>query len=67
MSTTDAGANAGTRIAAPGDAVASNWWVPVRVLASFSFLLHFLWEMLQVRLYAGTASMAHWSGVVLCA
>ena len=73
MSATDEGSNAGTRsaatrrVAAPSGAMAGNWWVPVMVLASFSFLLHFLWEMLQVPLHAGMAGMAHWSGVVVCA
>ena len=48
-------------------ATAVRWWVPVMALASFSFLLHFLWATLQVPLYADMASMAHWSGVVACA
>ncbi|GMV09893.1 MAG: hypothetical protein AMXMBFR55_16270 [Gemmatimonadota bacterium] len=73
MSAGDQGTHTGTRdaatpqVAALGDAVASNWWVPVLVLASFSFLLHFLGEMLQGPLYAGMASMAHWLGIVVCA
>lgn len=67
MRVADPGTSAGTRNAATGDAVASNWWVPVSVLASFSFLLHFLWEMLQVPLYADMARMAHWSGILVCA
>jgi len=48
-------------------ATAVRWWVPVMALASFSFLLHFLWATLQVPLYADMDSMAHWSGVVACA
>ncbi|MDF1600197.1 hypothetical protein PZ895_10475 [Mesorhizobium sp. YIM 152430] len=32
----------------------------------FSFLLHFVWEFLQVPTYAGMAEMAHWQGVKLC-
>lgn len=72
MSATGVGTSAGTRVAATGDAVArdalaSTWWIPVSVLACFSFLLHFLWEMLQVPLYADMARMAHWSGIVVCA
>jgi hypothetical protein len=35
-------------------------------VALFSFLLHFVWEFLQVPLYAGLADMPHWSAVVLC-
>lgn len=56
-----------TSSTAHGRATAVHWWVPAMALASFSFLLHFLWEMLQVPLYADMASMAHWSGVVVCA
>lgn len=48
------------------DATVSDWWLPVLMLASFAFLLHFVWEMLQVPLYAGMATMAHWAGVVTC-
>lgn len=48
-------------------ATAVRWWVPMMALASFSFLLHFLWELLQVPLYADMASLSHWSGVVVCA
>lgn len=72
MSATGVGPSAGARVAATGDAVAldalaSTWWMPMSVLACFSFLLHFLWEMLQVPLYAEMACMAHWSGIVVCA
>ncbi len=77
MSATGAGPSAGPRVAETGDSVASDaaavdaaastWWIPVSVLACFSFLLHFLWEMLQVPLYADMARMAHWSGIVVCA
>jgi hypothetical protein len=35
-------------------------------VAGFSFLLHFVWEFLQVPTYAGMAEMAHWQGVKLC-
>lgn len=72
MRAADPGTSAGTRVAATGDAVASDavantWWMPMSVLACFSFLLHFLWEMAQVPLYAGMARMAHWSGILVCA
>jgi hypothetical protein len=32
----------------------------------FSFLLHFVWEFLQVPAYAGMAAIDHWDGVKLC-
>jgi hypothetical protein len=32
----------------------------------FSFLLHVVWEFLQVPLYAELAEMPHWEAVVLC-
>ena len=35
-------------------------------VAVFSFLLHFVWEFLQVPTYAGMAEMAHWQGIKLC-
>jgi hypothetical protein len=35
-------------------------------VALFSFLLHFVWEFLQVPLYAGLADMPHWDAVKLC-
>lgn len=35
-------------------------------VAMFSFLLHFVWEFLQVPTYAAMAEMAHWQGIKLC-
>jgi hypothetical protein len=35
-------------------------------LTIFAFLLHFAWEMLQVPLYQGMATMAHWDAVLFC-
>jgi len=32
----------------------------------FSFLLNFVWEMLQVPTYACVAAMPHWQGVKMC-
>lgn len=32
----------------------------------FSFLLHFVWEFLQVPTYAGMAELPHWEGVLIC-
>lgn len=52
--------------AARDRAAAVPWWVPMSALASFSFLLHLLWEVLQVPLYTDMASMPHWPGVVVC-
>lgn len=39
---------------------------PELPVALFSFLLHFVWEFLQVPTYAGMAEMAHWHGIKLC-
>lgn len=39
---------------------------PELPVAGFSFLLHFVWEFLQVPTYAGMAEMAHWEGIKLC-
>ena len=39
---------------------------PELPVAMFSFLLHFVWEFLQVPTYAGMAEMAHWQGIKLC-
>lgn len=39
---------------------------PELPVALFSFLLHFVWEFLQVPTYAGMAEMAHWQGIKLC-
>ncbi|TCD13251.1 hypothetical protein E0D97_14415 [Oricola cellulosilytica] len=35
-------------------------------IAVFSFLLHFVWEFLQVPTYAGMAELNHWDGVKVC-
>lgn len=35
-------------------------------IALFSFLMHFVWEFLQVPTYAGMAEMNHWDGIKLC-
>lgn len=39
---------------------------PELPVAMFSFLLHFVWEFLQVPTYSGMAEMAHWQGIKLC-
>ena len=35
-------------------------------IVAFSFLLHFVWEFVQVPTYAGMAEMQHWEGTKLC-
>ena len=40
--------------------------MPELTVALFSFLLHFVWEMLQVPLFSGVAEMSHWGGVMFC-
>jgi hypothetical protein len=42
-------------------------WPPEFPVALFSFLLHFVWEFLQVPAFAGLAEMPHWEAVKLCA
>jgi hypothetical protein len=41
-------------------------WQPWTALATFSFLLHFVWEMLQAPFYAGLAQAPHWDAVLVC-
>lgn len=45
---------------------ARSWWTAILPFALFSFLLHFVWEMLQVPLYAGMSEAAHWDATRLC-
>lgn len=40
--------------------------MPEAAIALFSFLLHFVWEMLQVPAFAGMTEMPHWEGIRLC-
>lgn len=40
--------------------------VPELGVAFFSFVLHFVWEMLQVPTYAGMADLQHWDGILIC-
>ncbi|MDD9908682.1 MAG: hypothetical protein OXR62_03230 [Ahrensia sp.] len=35
-------------------------------VAVFSFLLHFVWEFIQVPTYEGMAEMAHWNAIKIC-
>ncbi|MCH8490630.1 MAG: hypothetical protein LAT81_11970 [Oceanicaulis sp.] len=42
------------------------WEVPELPVAFFSFLLHFVWEFVQVPTYAGMAEMSHWEAIKLC-
>ena len=40
--------------------------VPELPVAFFSFMLHFVWEFVQVPTYADMAEMAHWEAIKLC-
>ncbi|MGE3739732.1 MAG: hypothetical protein AB7I59_09545 [Geminicoccaceae bacterium] len=40
--------------------------VPELWVAFYSFVFHFVWEMLQVPAYAGMSAMPHWDGVLVC-
>jgi len=42
------------------------WEVPELPVAFFSFLLHFVWEFVQVPAFAGMAEMGHWEAIKLC-
>ena len=42
------------------------WEAPELPVAFFSFLLHFVWEFVQVPTYTGMAAMAHWEAIKLC-
>jgi hypothetical protein len=44
----------------------SLWAVPEISVAFLSFVLHFVWEFLQVPTYAGMAELNHWDGVKVC-
>ena len=48
------------------DVADKKWWQPWSALTLFFFLLHFLWEMLQVPLYEGMASAPHWQAIRVC-
>jgi hypothetical protein len=42
------------------------WWQPWSALALFSFLPHFVWEMLAVPFYTGIGQRSHAAGVWFC-
>ena len=50
----------------PGTDKSSALAIPEIPIALFSFLLHFVWEFLQVPTYAGMAELSHWEGIKLC-
>lgn len=55
-----------TEAAGVGAQPAGLWEVPELPVAFFSFLLHFVWEFVQVPTYTGMAEMAHWEAIKLC-
>ncbi|WP_209427855.1 hypothetical protein [Pararhodobacter sp. SW119] len=56
-----------TRSQASGTARPARLWeVPELPVAFFSFLLHFVWEFVQVPVFAGMAEMGHWEAIKLC-
>lgn len=63
---------AGSKVAArastsvPGARPAGLWETPELPVAFFSFLLHFVWEFVQVPVFADMAEMAHWEAIKLC-
>lgn len=40
--------------------------VPELPVAFFSFLLHFVWEFVQVPAFAGLTEMGHWEAIKMC-
>ncbi|RKF07693.1 hypothetical protein DEM25_008020 [Oceaniradius stylonematis] len=44
----------------------SLWAVPEVTVAFLSFVLHYVWEFLQVPTYAGMADLNHWEGIKIC-
>lgn len=42
------------------------WRAPELPVVFFSFLLHFVWEFVQVPTYAGMAELPHWDAIKLC-
>lgn len=54
------------RAAGAGARPAGLWEVPELPVAFFSFMLHFVWEFVQVPTYADMAEMAHWEAIKLC-
>jgi hypothetical protein len=56
------------RDVAPGDRARpdSVWNAPELPVAYFSFVLHFVWEFVQVPTYAGMAELPHWEAIKLC-
>jgi type IV secretory pathway VirB2 component (pilin) len=45
---------------------ASLWEAPELPVALFSFVMHFVWEFVQVPTYTGMAEMNHWEAIKLC-
>ncbi|TGD41311.1 hypothetical protein EEB11_19030 [Pseudotabrizicola sediminis] len=45
---------------------ASVWYAPELPVAYFSFVLHFVWEFVQVPTYTGMAELPHWEAIKLC-
>lgn len=63
-----AGHDIAARAEAAGSAArpAGLWEAPELPVAFFSFLLHFVWEFVQVPAFAGMADMGHWEAIKLC-
>ena len=53
-------------VAPSGSPAFHHWRMSLLPFALFSFLLHFVWEMLQVPLYVEMANAAHWEATRVC-
>jgi hypothetical protein len=45
---------------------AGRWEAPELPVSYFSFVLHFVWEFVQVPTYTGMAELPHWEAIKLC-
>jgi hypothetical protein len=58
-----------TRVRALRATVANSAWLkaaPEPAVVLFSFLLHFVWEFIQVPAFEGMPQAGHWEGILLC-
>ena len=62
----DSETTARAALAGDGARAAGLWEAPELPVAFFSFLLHFVWEFIQVPTYTGMAGMSHWEAIKLC-
>jgi len=62
----DSETTARAALSTDGARPAGLWEVPELPVVFFSFVLHFVWEFVQVPTYTGMAELAHWEAIKLC-